>query len=95
MCFLLASGLAVHATIVRHRLWDLAARTWESAGFNLPGSLALGTAAVYGYVRPGIGREAEAMVVAAATLAGALCLLAGAAPDRMLDPVPGPDRKEG
>lgn len=77
-CFLCSSVLAVHATTVRDRLWDPAARTWKSAWFNLVGSLAFGVAAVAGYVEPGTGRDADAAVVAGGTLVGALCFLVGA-----------------
>jgi hypothetical protein len=78
ICFLVSSGLAVHATTVRDRLWDPAARTWQTTWVNLAGSVAFGASAIAAYVVPSSGEVANAAVVNLGTFLGALCFLAGA-----------------
>jgi YrhK-like protein len=78
ICFLVSSGLALQATVIRDRLWDPSSRTWETAWLNLLGSVAFGVSAIAAYVVPGSGEVATAALVNLGTFLGAVCFFAGA-----------------
>lgn len=78
VCFLVASGLAVVATMHRERLWDPEARTWWATWLNMAGSVAFGISAVAAFIVPSSGEVANARLVNLGTFLGALCFLAAA-----------------
>jgi hypothetical protein len=86
VCFLVSSAMAVHATVVRDRIWDPTSRTWETAWLNLGGSVAFGVSAAAAYVVPSSGEVANAALVNLGTFFGALGFLAGAL---LMTPDPG------
>jgi drug/metabolite transporter (DMT)-like permease len=77
-CFLVASALAVLATVHRDRLWDPEARSWWTAWLNMAGSIAFAASAVASFVVPSTDEVLDATVTNAGTFVGALCFLAGA-----------------
>jgi hypothetical protein len=76
-CFLVASALAIRATVHRDRLWDPEARSWWTAWLNMAGSVAFAASAIASFVLP-TGEVVNATVTNAGTFVGALCFLAGA-----------------
>jgi drug/metabolite transporter (DMT)-like permease len=77
-CFLVASALAILATVHRDRLWDPDARSWWTAWLNMAGSVAFAASAVASFVVPSTGNLVDDTVTNAGTFVGALCFLAGA-----------------
>ncbi|MGO4535545.1 hypothetical protein [Leifsonia sp. 2MCAF36] len=87
LCFLLASALAVVATVDRERLWDPRARTWHGAWLNLLGSVFFGISAVGAYTLPATGDLVSLFWANLGTLLGAACFLVAAVLSRRSIPV--------
>lgn len=78
ICFLVASVLAVVATVDRDRLWDPRARTWHGTWLNLIGSVLFGISAIGAYVLPASGDLVSLFWANAGTFLGAACFLVAA-----------------
>lgn len=78
IAFLIASTLAVVATVGRDSLWDPNARSWWSTWAGMAGSIAFGVSAVGAVVDPASGELRNAALANAGTFIGALCFLAAA-----------------
>ena len=78
ICFLVASTLAIVATLDRHTLWDKRARTWHGTWLNMIGSVFFGISAVGAYVIPDSGDLVSLFWADLGTFLGALCFLAAA-----------------
>lgn len=78
IAFLVASGLAVVATVERDSLWDPNARTWWSTWLGVAGSIAFGVSAVAAAVVPASGELKNAALANSSTLLGALLFFAAA-----------------
>ena len=78
IAFLVASSLAVVATVKRDALWDPNARNWWTTWFGMAGSLAFGVSALAAWVDPASGELKNAALANSSTLFGALCFLTAA-----------------
>ncbi|MBW8870879.1 MAG: YrhK family protein [Leifsonia sp.] len=87
VCFLVASGLAVRATVDRERLWDPRARTWHGAWLNLVGSVLFGISAIGAYTLPASGDLVSLFWANVGTLLGAACFFVAAVLSRRSVPV--------
>ncbi|MDR6970278.1 YrhK family protein [Leifsonia shinshuensis] len=87
ICFLIASGLAVAATVDRERLWDPRARTWHGTWLNLFGSVLFALSAVGAYTIPDSGDPVSLLWANLGTFLGAACFLVAAVLSRRSIPV--------
>ncbi|WP_285117120.1 YrhK family protein [Leifsonia sp. fls2-241-R2A-40a] len=87
ICFLVASALAVRATVDRERLWDPRARTWHGTWLNLIGSVLFGLSAVGAYTIPATGDLVNLFWANAGTFLGAACFFVAAVLSRRSVPV--------
>ncbi|MGH1548508.1 YrhK family protein [Leifsonia poae] len=87
ICFLVASALAVVATVDRDRLWDPQARTWHGTWLNLLGSILFGLSAIGAYTIPETGDPVSLLWANLGTLLGAACFLAAAVLSRRSIPM--------
>jgi hypothetical protein len=85
--FLVASGLAVVATVDRDRLWDPRARTWHGTWLNLAGSVFFGISAIGAYTLPATGDLVSLVWANLGTFLGAACFLVAALVSRRSIPV--------
>ena len=92
ICFLVASALAVVATVDRDRLWDPQARTWHGTWLGLLGSILFGLSAIGAYTIPDTGDPVSLLWANLGTLLGAACFLVAAVLSRR--PVRPPSRRE-
>ena len=76
-CFLVASALAISATVHRDRLWDPEARTWWSTWLNMAGSIWFGLSALGSFVLA-TGEVVDDTLVNLGTFLGAICFLVAA-----------------
>ena len=87
ICFLVASALAVVATVDRDRLWDPRARTWHGTWLNMLGSVLFAFSAVGAYVIPSTGSLVSLFWANVGTFLGAACFLVAAVLSRRSIPV--------
>lgn len=87
ICFLVASALAVVATVDRDRLWDPRARTWHGTWLNMLGSVLFALSAVGAYVIPSTGSLVSLFWANLGTFLGAACFLVAAVLSRRSIPV--------
>ena len=87
VAFLVASALAVVATVDRERLWDPRARTWHGTWLNLIGSVFFGLSAIGAYTIPATGDLVSLFWANLGTFLGALCFLVAAVLSRRSIPV--------
>jgi len=87
VAFLVASGLAVVATVDRERLWDPRARTWHGTWLNLIGSVFFGLSAIGAYTIPATGDLVSLFWANLGTFLGAVCFLVAAVLSRRSIPV--------
>ena len=87
ICFLVASALAVVATVDRDRLWDPQARTWHGTWLGLLGSILFGLSAIGAYTIPETGDPVSLLWANLGTLLGAACFLVAAVLSRRSIPM--------
>ena len=87
ICFLVASALAVVATVDRDRLWDPQARTWHGTWLGLLGSILFGLSAIGAYTIPETGDPLSLLWANLGTLLGAACFLVAAVLSRRSIPM--------
>ncbi|MFP3465088.1 hypothetical protein [Leifsonia sp. SIMBA_070] len=87
ICFLVASGFAVAATVEREGLWDSFARTWRATWLNLAGSVLFGLSAIGAYILPSTGDVVSLLWANLGTFLGAACFLVAALLSRRSIPV--------
>lgn len=87
VAFLVASALAVVATVDRERLWDPRARTWHGTWLNLIGSVFFGLSAIGAYTIPDTGDLVSLFWANLGTFLGAVCFLVAAVLSRRSIPV--------
>ncbi|MFF9562505.1 hypothetical protein ACF1AJ_04065 [Leifsonia sp. NPDC014704] len=87
ICFLVASALAVVATVDQDRLWDPRARTWHGTWLNMLGSVLFALSAVGAYVIPSTGSLVSLFWANLGTFLGAACFLVAAVLSRRSIPV--------